>query len=206
MTNPRAKIVLEWSTIKDHDPEESLKAQGVHIVSNRDISAPNMESRAFGLYHEQNDEIHNLAMPMWNWEKLYEGIVRSILSGAWTDDAASNADRALSYYMGMTTGAIDLACSRKVPSSVHRLVDLLRERIRAGEFHPFAGPISDQQGCLRVEKNVELSLQDIIDMDYLTDNVIGRIPAIDELTPVAQTLVSLQGVRATQSRESEPDA
>jgi len=206
MTNPRAKIVLEWSTIKDHDPEESLKAQNVHIVSNRDISAPNMESRAFGLYHEQNGEIHNLAMPMWNWEKLYEGIVRSILSGAWTDDAASNADRALSYYMGMSTGAINLACSRKVPDRVHRLADLLRDRIRAGEFQPFVGPIHDQQGILRVERNAELSLQDIINMDYLVDNVIGRIPAIDELTQVAQTLVSLQGVRATQSHESEPDA
>lgn len=206
MTNPRAKIVLEWSTLKDHDPEESLKAQDVHIVSNRDISAPNMESRAFGLYHTQNGEIHNLAIPMWNWEKLYQGIVRSILSGAWTDDAAGNTDRALSYYMGMTTGAIDLACSRKVPISVHRLVDLLRDRIRAGEFHPFVGPICDQQGSLRVEKNTELALQDIINMDYLIDNVIGRIPAIDELTEVAQTLVSLQGVRATQSRESESDS
>jgi len=206
MTNPRAKIVLEWSTIKDHDPEEALKAQNVHIVSNRDISAPNMESRAFGLYHEQNGEIHNLAMPMWSWDKLYEGIVRSILSGAWTDDAASNADRALSYYMGMATGAINIACSRKVPIGVHRLADLLRDRIRAGEFQPFVGPISDQQGSLRVEKNAELSLQDIIRMDYLVDNVIGRIPVIDELTQVAQTLVSLQGVRAAQSRENGPDA
>ena len=48
--------------------------------------------------------------------------------------------------------------------------------------------------------------QDIIHMDYLVDNVIGRIPAIDELTDVAQTLVSLQGVRAAQKRESEADS
>lgn len=206
MTNPRAKIVLEWSTIKDHDPEQSLIDQNVHIVSNRDISAPNMDSCAFGLYHEQDGEIHNLAMPTWNWAKLYEGIVRSILSGAWTNDAASNADRALSYYMGMSTDAIDFVCSRKVPDRVRRLADLLHDRIRAGEFQPFVGPIRDQEGTLRVNENAELSLQDIINMDYLVDNVIGRIPVIDELTPVAQTLVSLQGVRATQSHESAPDA
>lgn len=206
MTNPRAKIVLEWSTLKDHDPEESLKQQGVHVVSNRDISAPHMESRAFGLYHEQNGEIHNLAMPMWNWEKLYQGIVRSILTGAWTDDAASNADRALSYYMGMSTDAIDLICSRKVPDRVRRLADLLHERIRAGEFQPFVGPILDQQGTVRLSENAELDLQDIIHMDYLVENVIGRIPAIDELTSVAQTLVSLQGIRTAQSRESDSNA
>ena len=142
---------------------------------------------------------------MWNWEKLYQGIVRSILTGAWTDDAASNADRALSYYMGMSTDAIDLVCSRKVPERVRRLADLLHERIRAEEFKPFVGPIRDQQGVLRVEENVLLSLQDIIHMDYLVDNVIGRIPSIDELTQVAQTLVSLQGVRAAQNRENPTD-
>ena len=108
--------------------------------------------------------------------------------------------------MGMSTDAIDLVCSRKVPERVRLLADLLHDRIRAGEFQPFVGPVHDQQGNLRVERNTELSLQDIINMDYLVDNVIGRIPTIDELTDVAQTLVSLQGVRPTQSRENEPDA
>ncbi len=206
MTNPRAKIVLEWSTLKDHDPEAALREQDVRIVSNRDISAPHMESRAFGLYHQLDGEIHNLAMPVWNWEKLYQGIVRSILSGAWTDDASGNADRALSYFMGMSTGAIDLLTSRRVPERVRRLADLLHERIRSEAFLPFIGPIRDQQDHLRVGDAVAPTLQEIIHMDYLADNVIGRIPSIDELTDVARTLVSLQGVRAAQSREAAPDA
>lgn len=197
MTNPRAKIVLEWSTIREHDPEQSLAEQGVHIVSNRDISAPRMESRAFGLYHEQNGHIHNLAMPVWNWEKLYQGIVRSILSGAWTDDAQSNADRALSYYMGMSTGAIDLLCSRRLPPRVRRLVDLLHERIHAGAFLPFIGPILDQSGNIRVEEDVALTPQEIISMDYLSQNVIGRIPDIDELSDIPRALVALQGLHSS---------
>jgi len=206
MTNPRAKVYLKWSSIPGSNPEAELAAQGVHIISNRDISAPQMESRAFGLYHELNGEINNLAMPVWNWETLYQGIVRSILTGAWTDDANSNADRALSYFMGMSTGAIDLLCSKRVPERVRRLGDLLHERIRSGEFLPFVGPIRDQQGNVCAEDGVELSQQDIIRMDYLAENVVGRIPSIDELTEVARTLVSLQGVRAAQSREVEPAA
>lgn len=203
MTNPRAKIVLEWSTIEGHDPEASLRKQGVHVISNRDISAPHMESRAFGLYHDQNGEIDNLAMPVWNWEKLYQGIVRSILSGAWTDDASSNADRALGYFMGMTTDAIDLICSRRVPPRVRRLADLLHERLRAEDFNPFIGPIRDQNDHLRLGDGVALSLQETIHMDYLADNVVGRIPTIDELTEVARSLVSLQGVRATQEPRTD---
>jgi len=196
MTNPRAKIVLEWSTIAGGNPEESLTRQGVRIISNRDISAPHMESRAFGLYHEKDGAIHNLAMPVWNWEKLYQGIARSIFSGAWTDEASSNADRALSYFMGMSTDAIDLLCSKRLPPRVRRLVDLLHERIRSGAFLPFVGPIVDQSGETRVPADVALTPQEIIRMDYLAENVIGRIPELDELTDVAKVLVSLQGVRS----------
>ena len=196
MTNPRARIVLEWSTIAESSPEQALAQQGVHIISNRDISAPHMESRAFGLYHEKDGYIHNLAMPVWNWEKLYQGIARSILSGAWTDEANGNADRAMSYYMGMSTDAIDLLCSQRLPPRVRRLVDLLHERIRAGAFLPFVGPILDQDGSVRVEADMALTPQEIIRMDYLAQNVIGRIPEIDELTDVAKVIVSLQGVSA----------
>ena len=203
MTNPRAKIVLEWSTIAENDPEEKLAQQGVHIISNRDISAPNMESRAFGLYREIDGHIQNLAMPMWNWEKLYQGIVRSILTGAWADEANSNIDRAMGYYMGMSTDAIDLVCSQRLPPRVRRLVDLLHERIRAGAFLPFLGPILDQSGAVRVEADTALTPQEIIRMDYLAQNVIGRIPEIDELTDVAKVIVSLQGVSAANPTKAK---
>lgn len=198
MTNPRARIVLEWSTLSGHDPEQALADQGVYIISNRDISAPNMESRAFGLYHEEKGVIHNLAMPVWNWEKLYQGIVRSILSGAWTDEANSNADRALSYFMGMSTDAIDLLCSQRLPPRLRRLVELLHERIRADAFLPFIGPILDQCGVERVAADTALTPQEIIHMDYLAQNVIGRIPAIDELTDTARSIVALQGLSAAE--------
>ena len=202
MTNPRAKIYLEWSTIPGIRPEEALRANEVSIISGRDISAPNMESRAFGLYEEHGETTKNLAMPVWNWQKLYEGIVRSILTGAWQEEASVNADRALSYYMGMSTDAIDIVCSRKIPARVRRLVELLHERIRSGAFLPIVGPIIDQQGVERVTADMALTPQDIIRMDYLADNVVGRIPKLDELTEVARSLVALQGIRATASGPS----
>ena len=196
LVNPRAKIVLEWSTLPGHSPETALAARGVHIISSRDISAPHLESRAFGLYHEQDGVISNLAMPVWGWGKLYEGIVRSILTGAWNDEGEHNADRAMNYYMGMSTDAIDLICSQRLPVRTCRLVDLLHERIRAGAFLPFVGPIADQSGQIRVEADVALTPQEIIRMDYLADNIVGRSPSMDELNDVAKGLVSLQGIRA----------
>ena len=148
------------------------------------------------MYHEQDGVISNLAMPVWGWGKLYEGIVRSILTDAWNDEGEHNADRAMNYYMGMSTDAIDLICSQRLPVRTRRLVDLLHERIRAGAFLPFVGPIADQNGQIRVEADVALTPQEIIRMDYLADNIVGRIPSMDELNDVAKGLVSLQGIRA----------
>lgn len=201
MTNPRAKVYLKWSSIPDTNPEAELSRIDVRIISNRDISAPNMESRAFGLYHEQDGCIDNLAMPVWNWEKLYHGIVKSILTGAWTDEANSNADRALTYFMGMSTDAIDLLSSKRLPHSVRRLADLLHQQLRAGTLLPFVGPLIDQTGVERVAEGTALTLQEIIHMDYLVENVIGRIPAVDELTTVAQGLVTLQGIHKKSAKD-----
>lgn len=194
MTNPRARVMLDWSTLPGHDPERSLAAQGVRLFSSRDIRAPHVDTHSFGLYSFSEGETVNLAMPVWNWGRLYERIVRSIFSNAWAEESEQNADRALSYYLGMSSDAIDLICSKKLPARLRRLADLLRERIRAGAFLPFVGPIYDQNGALRVEEDDALTPQTIIDMDYLAANVEGRLPGSGELTDVARGLVSLQGV------------
>ncbi|MBQ4609300.1 MAG: hypothetical protein IJB18_06945, partial [Clostridia bacterium] len=62
-----------------------------------------------------------------------------------------------------------------------------------------------QSGAIRVEDGVALIPQEIIRMDYLAQNVIGRIPSIDELTPVAQALVSLQGVYDAGKKAAKGD-
>ena len=41
-------------------------------------------------------------------------------------------------------------------------------------------------------------------MDYLAENVVGRIPDISELTDVAKALVSMQGVRTTSGEGKTP--
>ena len=102
----------------------------------------------------------------------------------------------MNYYLGMSTDAIDIICSQRLPARTRRLVDLLHERIRAGAFLPFVGPIVDQAGQVHVAADVALTPQEIILMDYLAGNVIGRIPSVDELNDVAKGLVSLQGIRA----------
>ena len=198
-TNPRAAVLLDWSTLPDHDPEEALSERGVRVFSGRDIRAPILESRAFGLYDRAPDgRIQNLAMPVWNWKRLYESILRSVITGAYAEEGEKNADRAMNYYMGMSTGAIDLVYSEKLPDGIRRLAELAQGQIRKGDFHPFSGPLSDRDGLPRCEKGAALGRPEIIGMDWLLPNVAGEIPTLPELTPAARRLVALQGIRATR--------
>lgn len=92
MINPRAKVYLEWSTLKDADlgkVMDSIYEKGVSIVSGRDMVIPEDASRYFGLYRLENSTPHNLAMPLWHWGKFYEQLIRTIMDGTWKYDDSS---------------------------------------------------------------------------------------------------------------------
>ena len=51
MVNPRAKVYLEWSTLKDDDlgqVMERIREKEVSVVSGRDMVIPEDASRYFG--------------------------------------------------------------------------------------------------------------------------------------------------------------
>ena len=195
LANPRAQIFLEWSTLRDHDVLESFRRNGVGIICNRDISAPGNGSREFGLYRLDDDMTPvNLAMPVWNWGKLYETILNSLLSGSWKNDADGSSSQALGYWPGFSTGAIDVFYSQRLPVGTQRLADVLRRLLQSGEFNPFSGKIVSQDGVVQTDGDDELSPGEIITMDWLCDNVLGTIPDLSQLKPEAHPIVRLQGI------------
>ena len=144
-----------------------------------------------------------MAMPIWNWGRLYESIVRSVLTGAFNGEGYDSADRAMNYYMGMSMDAIDLVISEHLPAGVRRLAGFMQGQIHRGSFTPFEGPLLDQSGKLRIEKGQPIGRREIIAMDYLADNVDGVIPKSGELNANGRQLVSLMGIRAaTETTEA----
>jgi hypothetical protein len=59
---------------------------------------------------------------------------------------------------------------------------------------PFYGEFRSQDGELRNVKNRALKPEEIMEMDYLLDNVIGEIPAMTTLNDAAKSVVQLKGV------------
>ena len=194
MVNPRAKIYLEWSTLKDHNVAESFAKNEVPYISGQDMIIPGEASRHFGLFRDSDDAPLNLAMPIWHWGKFYEQMIRNIMDGSWKYDDTSDSTKGLNYWWGMSAGIIDVICSKHLPIGTMRLVNLLKQTICKGDFNPFSGILYSQEGVVQKSANKVMSPEEIIRMDWLAENVIGYIPKMDDLIDKAKPVVLLQGI------------
>lgn len=201
MTNPRAQIYLTWSTVKDFDIDKYYKENEITYISTQEMITPQANNRQYGLYVEQNDTPKNLAMSIYHWGAFYEELINSILRGSWkVEESSSGESKALNYWWGLSAGVIDVICSGTLPIGIKKLMELIKHDISNGLFHPFTGPLTDQEGNIRCDNTDILRPEDIITMDWLVDNVIGTIPTIDVLQKEAQPVVELRGLDNTTEK------
>ncbi|MCR5291973.1 MAG: BMP family ABC transporter substrate-binding protein [Eubacterium sp.] len=197
MVNPRARVYLRWTTMKDetrHGIRDEFYANSVDYVSDQDLIAPDRASRNFGLYKLSKDEPLNFAMPAYNWGALYEKIINIIIKGQWNSGETENLGRAVNYWWGLPSGVIDIILSKNVPQGVARLVETIKTLMAKEEFYPFEGLLTDQNGEVRNEDGNRMSADEVIRMDWLLDNVDGEIPVMSMLQDSAKTIVELKGV------------
>lgn len=191
MTNPRAKILLEW-TCTEVDCVKKLRDRGVRVISNRDIPLADpkyLKHGYYGTFLDKDGEPVPVASPVWIWGKLYENIVRSILSGG-----ADGKDQAVNYWWGMDSGVIDVTASDLVPEGVLTLANTLSGMLKKGEFDIFSQKLAAQDGTLISDGVTPLSSLDILKMDRLAEAVEGYIPEYDEIFPMSRALVRELGV------------
>ena len=200
MVNPRAKVYLTWSTMKDFNASNFFNERDISYISSQDMITPQSGNRQFGLYVVKDDVTKNLAMSICHWGVFYEELINSIMRGSWKAEE-SGESKALNYWWGFSAGVIDVICSNNLPSGTTRLVNLMKAAISEGRFHPFAGPLFDQQEVLQCNHADIMTPEKIITMDWLTDNVIGSIPTIDKLIDSAKPVVLLRGLNTTTESE-----
>ncbi len=202
MVNPRVKVWLQWSGLKEECWREAWEKIGLEYVSGEDMITPAKASRQFGLYRRLSDgSVENLATPISDWGKFYAQVVELICQGGL--DARNRKDRkAVNYWWGMSADVTDVICSESLPPYTKRLIRFLKQSISSGAFHPFEGEIEIQGGQVIGLEGRSLTPEEIVRMDWLTSNVIGAIPPITEFKLEAQPMIRLQGVR-TEEKEAE---
>ena len=203
MTNPRAQVYLEWSSVKGVEgATRAITDRGIHLVSSQDTAQLARGRRSsFGLSRLEGEKQLLLANPVWRWDVYYEEILRRMLSKTVKAEYESSS-KALNYYWGMSAGVVDLEYSDTLASGTRRLADFLCENMRRELGNPFLTPLRTQDGRLIGEGQRTLSLEQIIAMDYLTENVVGSIPAYGELSPLGQATVDMAGVEPAMALQA----
>lgn len=195
MTNPRARILLEWSS-QEGSAVQRLIDRGARVISNRDVPVPNGQYMRFGEYGtfliDDEGKLQPLGSPCWMWGKLYENVVRAALSGGWTQK--KDVSEAITYWWGMDSGVIDVEMTDLVPEGIRALADSLMKDLREGKHSPFARKLVDQNGVLRNDGSRDLTFAEILNMDYLCDAVEGAIPEYSQLLPISRPLVRELGI------------
>lgn len=203
MVNPRVKVYLYWSSVEHADFGSLLREENISLVSDNDMIRPGSQERRFGLYREKGGEYLKLATPIWDWGKFYEKIIRDILQGNWNKTSDTKEKKALNYWWGISGNIIDLIVSQNLPSGIRRLVEVMKREIYTEQFHPFSGEIVLQDGSVVGSKDSCLSPEEIITMDWLAENVVGTIPALENFTKEARTLAAMQGLLLPVGRIEE---
>ena len=195
LTNPRAKIHLRWSCLEGSNIADFIK-MGIRVFSNREVPSEDQNYLNFcnyGTYLIGEDAMLTpLGAPRWNWGKLYEHILKSIMSGTW--DADKDSHQAVNYWWGMDSGAVDIQLSDKLPDGVKTMAQILIAQLQIGALDPFARQIVTQEGTVINDGTQALTADEILRMDYLCHNVEGSIPGFEELLPMAKPMVRELGI------------
>ncbi len=196
--NPFAKVRLAWSSLKDVDgvegAERRLTEEGIWLVSSQDQTRlRERDGAAFGLTLLGENGAVNLAQPMWYWGSYYETLIRQSRDRSLQTEY-DLTNRAVNYFWGMSAGVVGMRYSDEIPAATMKLAKMLEHGIRAGLLKPFRGPLTAQDGREIIDSEQALSAGQIINMDWLNENVEGSIPRWDELSECAKATVGIAGV------------
>ena len=195
LTNPRAQIELRWSCVQGN-PQADFIADGIRVISNRDAPAQSrmyLDFCSYGTYLvDDMGELIPLGSPVWVWGKFYEFVVNSIFSGTWKSEKGSFT--ALNYWLGMDSGVIAVNLSDKLPEGLRVLAGYLQDALTAKRLDPFARRIVAQDGTVKNDGTSTFTPDELLHMDWLCENVQGKIPSFEELLPISQPMVRELGL------------
>lgn len=108
-----------------------------------------------------------LTAPLFHWSKFFVDDVQKIMDGKWTSRA---------YWEGLDAGMVSLDdLSANCAEGTDKAVKTAQDKIISGDLEPFTGPISDQDGEVKVPKGTTMTDDEIWNMGWFVKGVIGTI-------------------------------
>ena len=180
--NPDAKVEVVFTNTW-YDPSVEKQAalellnKGVDVIAqHQDTTAPQVAAQEKGAYcigynfptPDAAPEAY-LTSACFNWATFYTDDCQRAIDGTWSSRA---------YWEGLSANMTYLDdLSALCAEGTQEKVDAAKQAIIDGTLEPFTGPIKDQSGTVRVEDGVKMTDDEIWNMDWFVEGVVGTIPA-----------------------------
>jgi simple sugar transport system substrate-binding protein len=179
--NPKAEVRVVWVNSwfdpgREREATNALISSGADMITHETDSATAnqvAEEKGVKVFSYNSDEIKyaphaQLTGTVMTWGDYYTQVVKSVMDGTWKPGTT---------WGGLKMGLIKRApISPEVPTDVRDLVAKASSQIIAGKLHPFAGPVVDQKGNIRVPAGTNISDEDLGKMDYYVQGVASQLP------------------------------
>jgi simple sugar transport system substrate-binding protein len=182
--NPKAVVKVVWldtwfDPAREREAAQTLVDQGADVLTNHSGSAAvaqvaqaNFRSRGVRLIAYQSD-MHafapdaQLAAITHHWGGYYTEVARAVLAGRWTPQPV---------WGGIKDGLVQLdAIAPDVPAATRAAIEARRLAIVEGRFRPFAAPLVDNAGRVRLAAGA-LDDDAIATLNWFVRGVAGSVP------------------------------
>ncbi len=179
--NPKVQVKVIWTSSwydpgKEREAAEALVSQGADLLTHHTDSTAVVQAAeakhiwAIG-YHSDMAKYGphaELTAATHHWGKYYTREAEAVLAGTWKSGDV---------WGGIKDGMVGLApFNAAVPKDVVDLVEAKKAAIVGGSFHPFQGPIKDNEGKLRVAEGKHLGDAEILALAWYVEGVQGKLP------------------------------
>jgi basic membrane protein A and related proteins len=179
--NPKAEVKVIWVNSwfdpgRESEAANTLVSQGADVLTHHTDSTAAVQAaeakKVYAVaYHSDMSKYGpnaHLTAVTHQWGNYYTKVAQSQLDGKWAQD---------NVWGGIKDGMIKMAPFNKVvPQDVQDLVNKTGADIGAGKFHPFTGPVKDNEGKERLAAGAVMDDATLSKMDYYVEGVQGKLP------------------------------
>jgi simple sugar transport system substrate-binding protein len=180
--NPDVVFNVIWAytwfdPAKEADAAKALIEQGNDVIlQHTDSTAPHAAAKAAGnviAFGQASDMAEYAPSPrvssiIDNWAPYYIDRVQAVLDGTWKSEDT---------WDGIAPGMVEIGeISDAVPADIKAEALALKDKIVAGEYHPFTGPLNKQDGSVWLADGEVAEDGVLLSMDFYVEGITSEMP------------------------------
>ncbi len=180
--HPGATVKVVWTNTwfdpaKERQAAQSLVSAGVDALGDgQDSPTTGQVAKSSNLPWTGYDSDQTSFAPenfltatTYHWGDYYTQEIQAAMDCSW---------RTHFYYGGLGDGFVKMApYGKSMSEDAKTAIDKRKQEIIDGSFDPFAGPLTDQAGKVKIAEGTTMSIKDKYQMNWFVQGVDGTIPA-----------------------------